>query len=960
MTVPPAYLRTTSSPVLTTTTKAAALSGSKAVADHASLSTVALEVHSSGPDAAALCTSAPTPKPTAKLERKFSNKVMGFLFGKGGKGKRNSPMESQSHESIPSPETDRRAETASLKSVASTSSLKSLMGSKSKGLFSFRNKKDKKADSTSQSAATPVNAVSHDARGIPSPPEDTPPLLLPDKDLRNHSETPVQTDWLASPVVEKAAAPPTTTSYSTKAADTANGVQSRLLELPDIAPVSGQWRWSVTDKQDASKSGEIGKRIEPKSEESAKTRAEKHSSTATSKASSGLDSDESQAKTKGTPRKLSEPISIAQGEVKRTHTARSTRSSSSESITVIPEVLSPPKKQLVSIGGTTIEAKDPSHLFWVPAHLHPELHPSEFTSWLSDSDPTSDTASKSLFPAEKKPLKRSKSFVERHVVITPDNADKFMEDEPITRARTVAGLASTEQRAAKGLPPLKRARHIKKPVVAPLGGENDEEQEGYIPSGSETAGTSHLSDAERARRRKSRKSLRKRRGSRKSNKSDKEKKEVDAEKQTTEDVEEERIKVPASSPLPEEEKRGTKEDENIRENMVVTPPPLPVPKSEATDENDSDVTSLTAALEASDNASKSSVSQTSNGKKPEKKPKTPKSWNWLGFLHSRKKSPRGGPKHARSASMDSLTNESSGSDWDAYPADRDKFNNPGRLPAEDEKYIYRISHVKIAETRRSLYHQVLISNQMLYILSVHADVTLTRRAPQKRPRGGAGGRKRTRKSSLSPHFQNRAPGRTHPLARGVMPLPEIPLLQSTGGIAHSPPGPSSIKARPLPTPSDATTDRTTSATASKPAAIARAADGGARPALQMRTNNAHLAAIKSNKLQPIPPTHQHPPVPRSQSPTRLPHDLQLWPNPRPPSPNHMHGSLLTQQYGPHPHPKRPISPQNNSYGRSKSTTSLISKSPTAPSPEEDEDEDDVPLGMLQHHRRLSFSSTGSR
>lgn len=61
-----------------------------------------------------------------------------------------------------------------------------------------------------------------------------------------------------------------------------------------------------------------------------------------------------------------------------------------------------------------------------------------------------------------------------------------------------------------------------------------------------------------------------------------------------------------------------------------------------------------------------------------------------------------------------------------------------RLPPDQEKTIYALSHLKLAQQGRPLVHQVVISNLMMYILSVHADVTLRRRGPRisrrRRPR----------------------------------------------------------------------------------------------------------------------------------------------------------------------------------------------------------------------------------
>ncbi|KAJ3069462.1 hypothetical protein HK102_006922, partial [Quaeritorhiza haematococci] len=92
------------------------------------------------------------------------------------------------------------------------------------------------------------------------------------------------------------------------------------------------------------------------------------------------------------------------------------------------------------------------------------------------------------------------------------------------------------------------------------------------------------------------------------------------------------------------------------------------------------------------------------------------------------------------------------SEWDLqniYPADKAEIHLNGfaRYPLHVEKTIYRMSHGKLAQHRRPLCQQVLISNLMLYILSVHADVTLNRQGPRAHGRKGRKGRKRSRSPS---------------------------------------------------------------------------------------------------------------------------------------------------------------------------------------------------------------------
>ncbi|KAJ3274865.1 hypothetical protein HK104_004002, partial [Borealophlyctis nickersoniae] len=145
-----------------------------------------------------------------------------------------------------------------------------------------------------------------------------------------------------------------------------------------------------------------------------------------------------------------------------------------------PAPLPVPHKQVVTIAGIAIETEDPSHLFWVPAHLHPELHPTDFNDWLAkheglgkDLGPNPAEILGGVPGGTGKPLRRTKSFVERHVVITPENLEEFVslkKEAVIGRSRSmsapkpsnhIAGSVSPASVAGKGLPPLRRSRGVK-------------------------------------------------------------------------------------------------------------------------------------------------------------------------------------------------------------------------------------------------------------------------------------------------------------------------------------------------------------------------------------------------------------------------------------------------------------------------------------------------------------------
>jgi hypothetical protein len=56
---------------------------------------------------------------------------------------------------------------------------------------------------------------------------------------------------------------------------------------------------------------------------------------------------------------------------------------------------------------------------------------------------------------------------------------------------------------------------------------------------------------------------------------------------------------------------------------------------------------------------------------------------------------------------------------------------PNRLELFQERAVYTLSHLKLSESSRIFREQVLITNLMLYILSVHSDVTIHGRGPRK-------------------------------------------------------------------------------------------------------------------------------------------------------------------------------------------------------------------------------------
>ncbi|KAJ3143235.1 hypothetical protein HK101_003155 [Irineochytrium annulatum] len=130
------------------------------------------------------------------------------------------------------------------------------------------------------------------------------------------------------------------------------------------------------------------------------------------------------------------------------------------------------------------------------------------------------------------------------------------------------------------------------------------------------------------------------------------------------------------------------------------------------------------------------------------KEKTP--WTWLSNLIPMIK-PSKKDKSDLSSTISAPQPRSSDEnqpDWeDPYPSDRHRLDGHPRYPLNVEKAVYRLSHVKLAQPRRPLAEQVAISNLMLYILSVHADVTLNRQGPRGRKKKGK--KKRTGKKAAA-------------------------------------------------------------------------------------------------------------------------------------------------------------------------------------------------------------------
>ncbi|ORZ14320.1 hypothetical protein BCR41DRAFT_371157 [Lobosporangium transversale] len=91
-----------------------------------------------------------------------------------------------------------------------------------------------------------------------------------------------------------------------------------------------------------------------------------------------------------------------------------------------------------AIKGVQIEAEDPSHLFWVPFHMHPEIAPNEYNKWLLKHGVDS-SGNGGLLSARKASLNRRKS-----VLSSQYNPGEDDEDEKQTSDKLKKKLSSRQ------------------------------------------------------------------------------------------------------------------------------------------------------------------------------------------------------------------------------------------------------------------------------------------------------------------------------------------------------------------------------------------------------------------------------------------------------------------------------------------------------------------------------------
>ncbi|ORZ19157.1 hypothetical protein BCR41DRAFT_39856 [Lobosporangium transversale] len=113
-----------------------------------------------------------------------------------------------------------------------------------------------------------------------------------------------------------------------------------------------------------------------------------------------------------------------------------------------------------------IETTNPSHLFWVPFHLHPEIAPNEYNKWLSKHGVNSQNADGVMSP-RKKSVTRRKSVLSAQYNPEDDHEDhprkpaKIIEEKDSSDFLSGVFSAPLEQ---MGTPPLKTKASLRRSV----------------------------------------------------------------------------------------------------------------------------------------------------------------------------------------------------------------------------------------------------------------------------------------------------------------------------------------------------------------------------------------------------------------------------------------------------------------------------------------------------------------
>ncbi|WVW79401.1 hypothetical protein I302_101370 [Kwoniella bestiolae CBS 10118] len=191
------------------------------------------------------------------------------------------------------------------------------------------------------------------------------------------------------------------------------------------------------------------------------------------------------------------------------------------------------------------------------------------------------------------------------------------------------------------------------------------------------------------------------------------------------------------------------------------------------------------------------------------------------------------------------------------------FSSYARYPIHVERAVYRLSHIKLANARRPLYEQVLISNLMFWYLGVI-------------------GRNVTEEKKTASTDPEKSKEEVKAPVKGTPPKP------ADSGSAGKPLPRANPIESPSPTPAPAPLPpvSTKKNTLSKPE---RARDGRNNEAPMRAPSYGMQNAQVDHEMRSVPPNKQSPPPPRPPSQQSIP---------------------PSQNYSPHQQPPRPLPPNN--------------------------------------------------
>lgn len=212
--------------------------------------------------------------------------------------------------------------------------------------------------------------------------------------------------------------------------------------------------------------------------------------------------------------------------------------------------------------------------------------------------------------------------------------------------------------------------------------------------------------------------------------------------------------------------------------------------------------------------------------------------------------------------------------------------NQNRLPIHLERAIYRLSHMKLANPRRPLQEQVLISNFMFWYLSI-VNAPASQHDPRKQLAKKAGGGGKPRNSSSSNNNSN-SPKAGSPRNNGRTPSAGRP-NSPTGGHASPPPA----NGRASPSHGRASSSPNGARRASPPHGGGRANNGRASPPLAKKDHADVMKrestgfVVPENYLRPrrtTPPEDSDSSSDEEEEPSRAYHPHTPRQSPRPRSP----------------------------------------------------------------------------